>query len=45
MVRHDINNVTFKSRFDPKERFIMSDYAPYVFDDIRRLIGIEREEY
>ncbi len=23
----------------------MSDYAPYVFDDIRRLIGIEREDY
>lgn len=43
--RHDINSVTFNSKFDKKDTFILNDYAPYVFDDIRRLIGIDREDY
>ena len=45
VIRHDINNVTFGGRFNEKEKFIISDYAPYVFDSIRRIIGIETEEY
>lgn len=45
MVRHDLIKTTFSRRFDPKESFILFEYAPYVFDDIRRLIGIEREDY
>lgn len=45
VVRHDISKTTFKRTFDKKENFTMYEYAPYVFDDIRRLIGIEREDY
>lgn len=45
IVRHDINNVTFMSKFDKKDKFILNDHAPYVFDDIRKLMGIEREDY
>lgn len=45
IVRHDINNVTFKSKFDDKDRFIVSEHAPYVFDAIRQLIGIDRDSY
>lgn len=45
VVRHDVNNVTFNSNFDKKQTFIMFDHAPYVFGDIRKLMGIEREEY
>lgn len=45
IVRHDINNVTFKSKFDSKDRFIVAEHAPYVFDAIRQLIGIDRESY
>lgn len=45
VVRHDINNVTFKSKFDVKDTFIVFDYAPYVFDDIRKMIGVEKENY
>ena len=44
VIRHDINNVTFGGRFNEKEKFIINDYAPYVFKSIRRIIGIEAEE-
>lgn len=37
--------MTFNSKFDAKEKFIMCEYAPYVFEDIRRMIGVEREDY
>lgn len=45
VVRYDIHNVTFKVDFDQKDEYIMSDFAPYVFDDIRRLLGVSREDY
>lgn len=45
VVRHDILKNTFTRGFDKKNNFVLFEYAPYVFDDIRRLIGIEREDY
>lgn len=45
IVRHDINNVTFKSKFEAKDRFVLHDHAPYVFEEIRKLIGIDHASY
>lgn len=44
-MRHDINNVTFRSKFEAKDRFVVAEHAPYVFDAIRQLIGIDRDSY
>ena len=45
IVRHDINNVTFTNAFDKSKRFIMYEYAPYVFNKIRGMIGFTERQY
>jgi predicted transposase YbfD/YdcC len=45
IVRHDIHNVTFSNKFDVKKKFIMYEYAPYVFSKIRNMIGFDDREY
>lgn len=44
-VRHDINNVTFTNSFDKKNEFIMYEVAPYIFEDIRKIMGATAESY
>lgn len=45
VVRHDIIKNTFTGEFEDEQSFVVYEYAPYVFDQVRRLIGISREEY
>lgn len=45
IVRHDIHKVTFTNKFDAKKKFIMYEYAPYVFSKIRGMIGFEDRDY
>lgn len=45
VVRHDIQNVTFTNRFDIKKKFVMYEYAPYVFSKIRGIIGFDDRDY
>ena len=45
IVRHDINKMTFSGYFQKSSNFLVFEYAPYVFEDIRIGCGVDREEY
>lgn len=45
IVRHDISNVTFSSKFNSDNKFLMYEFAPYVFSKVRSLLGIDDRTY
>ena len=45
IVRHDINKMSFTGYFQKSSNFLVFEYAPYVFEDIRMMCGVDREEY
>ena len=44
-VRHDLKNFTFDQKFDKKNKFLLFEYAPHVFDNLREIIGLTSIEF
>jgi hypothetical protein len=45
VVRHDIKNFSFSKTFDKKEKFLLFEYAPHVFDNMREKMGVTAQQF